>query len=312
MGQLTNVHDAPLPFELASTGNSWKPKEDRLYVTQLFAPPMVRRLTIDHFDEIENDVADFFYRILGSAVHNVCEKAVKDQFGIVAEQRVFAPKEWFGTEISGRIDYINLITNTLADIKTASSAMYGRGVKDEWTYQANIYRYLLWRIHGYTVDNLHIYPLYRDWSKGKAEGYDYPSSPYDYINLPVWSMDETFDFITKCVADHMVPEGEMVRFCTDEERWKTPDCYAVCKKGSAKAVAATIFDEGLKKRVPIETKAQAQQIINDKGLDKDNKIFIQTRKGGCRKCDSYCDVSTICRRVNAKWWASQENDDASN
>jgi hypothetical protein len=305
MGTLHNRHDAPLPFVLASGGNSWKPKEDRLYVTQLFAPPMVRRLTIDYFDEIENDVADFFYRILGSAVHNVCEQAVKDQFGIVAEKRVFAPKEWFGVEISGRIDYINMITNTLADIKTASAAMYGRGVKDEWTYQANIYRYLLWRIHGYTVDNLAIYPLYRDWSKGKAEGYGYPASPYDYINLPVWTMDETFDFITKCVADH---GQEVTRMCNDEERWKTPDCFAVCKKGSAKAVAATIFDDATQKRVPIPSKALAQQVINDKGLDKDPKVFIQTRKGGCRKCDSYCDVSDICKRVNAKWWADQETD----
>lgn len=305
MGQITNVHDAPLPFVLASTGNSWKPNENRLYVTQLFSPPMVRRLTIDHFDEIENDVADFFYRILGSAVHKVCEKAVEKEFGIVAEHRVFAPKEWFGIEISGRIDYINLITSTLADIKTASAAMYGRGVKDEWTRQANIYRYLLYRIHGYTVDNLHIYALYRDWSKGKAEGYDYPSSPYDYINLPVWTMDQTYDFIVKCVADHT---AETTRYCTDEERWMTPDCFAVCKKGSAKAVAATVFDEALKKRVPIPTKAAAQQIINDKGLDKDNKIFIQTRKGGCRKCMSYCDVSDICHRVNAEWWESQEKD----
>jgi hypothetical protein len=118
-------------------------------------------------------------------------------------------------------------------------------------------------------------------------------------------MEDTFDFITKCVADH---GQEVTRMCTDEERWKTPDCYAVCKKGTAKAVAATVYDEATEKRISIPTKAVAQQIINDKGLDKDPKVFIQTRKGGCRKCDSYCDVSEICKRVNAKWWAAQETD----
>jgi hypothetical protein len=255
-----------------------------------------------YFDEIVSDVSDFYYRILGSAVHNVCEKAAKDKFGIAVEKRVFMPKEWFGIEISGRIDWIDFITSTLADIKTASAAIYGRGVKDEWTYQANIYRYMLWRIYGYEVDNLAIFPLYRDWTKAKADQYDYPSSPYDFFNLPVWTMDETHDFIAKCVADHTT---ETPRFCSDEERWKTPDCYAVKRKGAAKAIAATVVgDDG--KRDKIITKEQAQRVINDKGLDTDKDVFIETRKGGCRKCDSYCDVSTICRRVNAEWWKKQE------
>jgi hypothetical protein len=269
---------------------------------------MVRKLTMAFFDEIESDVSDFYYRILGSAVHKVCEEACKDKFGIVSEQRVFMPKEWFGIEISGRIDYIDFLTSTIADIKTSSAAIYGRGVKDEWTYQANIYRYMVWRIYGWTADNLAIYPLYRDWTGGKAQLRDYPSSPYDNFNLPVWTMDETFDFITKCVADH---GQEVTRFCTDEERWKTEDCYAVKKKGGGKAIAATVVN-GEGKRVNLTTKAMAQQVINDKGLDTDKNVYIETRKGGCRKCESYCDVSSICRRENAQWWASQETDNENN
>ena len=76
--------------------SSWPPNPNRLYVTQLFAPPMQRRLMIDHYDEVENDVIDYYYRILGTAVHSVIEKAAKDRIGISTEVRVAMPKEWFG------------------------------------------------------------------------------------------------------------------------------------------------------------------------------------------------------------------------
>ncbi|KKL56951.1 hypothetical protein LCGC14_2240320, partial [marine sediment metagenome] len=69
--RVTNIAEAPKPFLWATENSSWPPNKDRLYVTQLFAPPMQRRLMLDHYDEIENDVIDYFYRILGSSIHSV-------------------------------------------------------------------------------------------------------------------------------------------------------------------------------------------------------------------------------------------------
>ena len=56
--------------------------------------------------------------------------------------------------------------------------------------------------------------------------------------------------------------AKKVRFCTDEERWKTSDCYAVKKKGTPKAIAATTLIDG--ERVPIPTKEIATEIMNSK------------------------------------------------
>lgn len=298
MGKITNEFDAPLPFVAACGGSSWKPNENKLYVTQLFAPPMIRRLTIDHFDEIETDVIDLYYRILGSATHSVCQKALEGKIGVQTELRVAMPKEWFGIEITGRIDYINYFTSTLADIKTSSVAIHGRGIKDDWVAQANIYRYMLYRIHDYKVDNLEVYPLYRDWSGAKA-GKDHPVSPYGCIELPIWPIKETHAFIEKCVADNMV---EKVRFCNDEERWKTPDSYAVKKKGAVKAVAATTMIDG--ERVPIPTKEIATEIMNSKKNSKE--LSVEFRPGGCRRCTGYCDVKAICKKVNKAQWAKDK------
>ncbi len=295
MGIITNEFAAPKPFEWACNTNSWPPNPSRLYVTQLFAPPMQRYLTLNHYDDIVNDCIDYYYRILGSATHSMIEKAAKGRVGVQTEVRVAAPKEWFGMEITGRIDWIDYIDSILADIKTASVGIYGRGIKEDWVYQANIYRYFLARLHGYTAERLMIYPLYRDWSPGKA-GHDHPISPFGEIELPVWTMDETEKFIERKVAENMV-EGKP-RFCTDEERWKTPDCFAVKKEGQAKAVAATMYIDDA--RVPIPTRELAQSIIDSKKSSAG--LYIEERKGGCRRCSGYCDVSTVCKKVNVDFW----------
>ena len=293
----TNEFGAPKPFVWATEGNSWKPAEDRLYVTQLFAPPMQRRLMIDHFDEIENDCIDFYYRILGTATHSMIEKAAEGRVGVQTEVRVAMPEDWFGIKITGRIDWIDYIDGILADIKTSSVGIFGRDIKDDWVYQANIYRYMMARLHGYKADKLRIYPLYRDWSPIKANGRDHPLSPYDDIDIPIWPLEKTEEFIKECVAQHTAEE---TRFCTDEERWKTPDCFAVKKKGAAKAIAATMVVDG--NRIPIPTMAEARSIIEAKGLTGNADVFIEERKGGCRRCDGYCDCAAICKRVNADKW----------
>ena len=298
--KVTNIANAPKPFVWATEKSSWPPNPDRLYVTQLFSPPMQRRLLIDHYDEVSNDVIDYYYRILGTAIHSVIEKAVKDRIGVQTEIRVAMPKEWFGIEITGRIDWLDFTESILADIKTSSVSIVGRDIKDDWVYQANIYRYAVRRIHGYLFEKLMIYPLYRDWSGAKA-GHDHPESPYGQIELPVWDLRKTQEFIQKCVDEHMAPK---TRMCTDEERWKTPDCYAVKKKGSPKALAATTMIDD--KRVAIPSREVAQRILESKTNKKnEGELFIEHRPGGCRRCDQYCDVSTVCKKYNKKWWAAE-------
>ncbi|KKL62041.1 hypothetical protein LCGC14_2189190 [marine sediment metagenome] len=299
--KITNVTNAPKPFVWAVESGSWKPNPDRLYLTQLYQPPMIRKLTIDYWDELEVDMLDQFFRIHGTAVHSIIEKAAKDRVGIQSEIRLAMPKDFFGIEITGRLDWIDYIESIIADIKNMSAATYGRGLKDDWLAQLNISRYMLFRMHGYKAENLRIYPLYRDWSSGKAMSSDHPDSPYGDIELPVWSIKKTHEFIEKCVADNMT---EKVRFCSDEERWRTPDCYAVKKKGAAKAVAATTMIDG--ERVPIPTKELATKIMNSKKNAKE--LSVEFRPGGCRRCEGYCDVRTICKEVNKAQWAKDEKE----
>ena len=73
------------------------------------------------------------------------------------------------------------------------------------------------------------------------------------------------------------------------------------KKGAVKAVAATTMIDG--ERVSIPTEKIALDIIKTK--KNSSELFVEHRPGGYRRCDSYCDVRDICRKVNKKQWADE-------
>jgi hypothetical protein len=296
--KITNGFNAPKPFIWATEGSNWPPNPDRIYVTQLAMSPMVRRLLLEHYDEMENDVISYYYRILGSAIHSVIENAAKNRIGIATELSVRLPKELFGIEISGRIDWIDTIESILADIKTAGVNSASFGLKDDWVIQANVYRYMLWKTHRYLVDNLRIYPFYRDWMPTQAGNGDHPISPYGDIELPVWSIKETEDYIAERVKLHM---SDKVTPCTDDERWKSPDCFAVMKRGQKKAVAATMYIDGDRK--PIPTEKDAMNIIREKGLSDNEDIYVEKRVGMYRRCEGYCDCSDLCKKYHPEMWS---------
>ncbi|KKL12495.1 hypothetical protein LCGC14_2442600, partial [marine sediment metagenome] len=48
------------------------------------------------------------------------------------------------------------------------------------------------------------------------------------------------------------------------------------------------------------TKELATKIMNSKKNAKE--LSVEFRPGGCRRCDGYCDVRDVCKRVNAAEW----------
>ena len=154
---------------------------------------------------------------------------------------------------------------------------------------------MVWKLHHHAVKTLKIALKLRDWTPSQAGRGDYPSSPFTEFTLPIWDFDKTEKYIQSRVDLYMQKD---VPLCTDEERWKTPECYAVKKKGVKKAVAATMVIDG--NRVPIPTEEAAKKIICEKGNSP--QMYVEHRPGEYRRCASFCDCRTLCRKYNPILW----------
>lgn len=292
--RITNNFGVPEAFMKALQDSSWKPNKDRVSVTGLSQPPMIKYLTMTYWNELEVDATDLFYRLDGTALHHVVELAVENMLGVKSEIKLFLPAEHFGLAISGRLDLWDFLNDCITDFKNTGVMGLARGIKEDWIIQQNVYRYLIWKLHNHAVKRLKVAVKLRDWMPSNAGRDDYPSSPFAEFAIPLWDFDKVEKYIQSRVDLYMQEEVPM---CTDEERWKSPDCYAVKKKGVKKAVAATIVVGD--KRISIPTEAEANAIILKKG---GTDLYVEHRPGGYRRCDAYCDCRTLCRKYNPGLW----------
>lgn len=295
---ITNYFNVPRPFLESIKKMSWKPNENKLYVTQLAQPAMIRHLQIEHWDTMEVDASDFFYRLFGQAMHHVLEDASKGLTDVQIERSISIPASKFGIEISGRIDWIEgLPPVVLGEAKTAGVMSIANGVKDDWVYQANVYRYAVKLLDGVEVKRLKAYVLLRDWIPSKLREENYPRTPFVELDIPIMPFDEIEKWIQDRVNYHL---STTVPICTQEEKWQDPDCYAIMQKGKAKAVVATVAGEDGERKHIISVE-EAEKIIAEKGLTRDYKsgiIYIQKRVGEPRHCLFYCDCRDTCKKVN--------------
>ena len=114
---ITNTQNLPQPFVDAVTRN-YEYKEKRYSVTSLLKGYREILLTRRHYSEIEQDVADSIWMILGSAVHKILEEANDDE-DLLKEIRL----EWTtpnGYILSGIADLYSVKEQKVIDYKTGS------------------------------------------------------------------------------------------------------------------------------------------------------------------------------------------------
>ena len=106
---IKNVPDGIYQRMLA---NIQKPDPDVLRVSQLINPPLIKKLTLEHWDSLNPLASDFLWSLLGSAIHAELAKEAK---GVLIEKRI--TKDVFGVTLSGQVDRFELQTSTIADYK---------------------------------------------------------------------------------------------------------------------------------------------------------------------------------------------------
>ena len=292
--KITNRHNLPAALVTAVSRYSAPPYQDphHLRVTELIGPPQIRVLTHKRWDDMEEDVVDRIWALLGSAVHEVLHQG-RDANTLTEEQFTLQVGQW---TISGHPDLYEQ-DGTLSDwkVKSVWGIVYGdRGAEEQ---QVNVYAHML-RAHGFPVNRLQIVSILRDWQQRKAQ-YDsnYPQCPENTRTVPLWDSATAQAFIEARLMLHSAASDGQLPECTSEERWEKPTTYAVMKGTNKRA--ARVLDS--------DADARRWAMTN---LKPEEKYCVDVRPGENTRCQSYCRCLPWCAQGQALVAAGQEGDDA--
>jgi hypothetical protein len=258
-------------------------------VTEILSPPRINRLRKKHYTEMQSDVSDMIWMLLGTALHVVAERSVVD--GHTNEERLFLTVD--DIILSGAIDLQrNDHDGTVITDYKFTSAWSLMHDKPEWIQQQNIYRYIYEKVKKTPVKGLQICAFIRDFSRRKAQSdSSYPQATIQVIEIPMWTMDETEAYIKARIEMHRESKvnadwDEELPLCSEEERWMRDTTYAVKKDGRKTAVR--VFDN----------EVEAQELLAS--MTAKDKAFVEVRKGEAVRCTgNYCGVSKWCSQFQS-------------
>lgn len=192
--------------------------------------------------------------------------------------------EMAGWKVSGTSDLYEKAIFKVWDYKVCSVYQYKdpEGNK-KWKQQLNIYAYKL-RRQGYRVDKISVVAIFRDFS-GAAQlrdPYGYPPAMTVEIVIDVMKNEDIEKLMLERIAIHKRAQaGEQID-CAAEDRWTTPDTFAIMRPGKARSIKN--FGDNF----------TAMVFLGDnKHLYPD--AYIEHRPGEFgRRCLSYCDVKNFC------------------
>lgn len=277
--KITNKLNLPKPFVDAVT-REYEYKEKQYSVTTLLKDVREILLTRRHNDEIEQDVADMIWLILGTAVHKVLEDSQEEDTEFKEEH--FVEEVENGYKLSGQADLYNAKEKMVTDYKTCSVWKVIYNDWEEYRKQLLMYAWAFKKM-GFEVEKGQIVGIIKDHSKTKAKvDTSYPQYPVcrKTFNFTKQDFAEIEQFIKEKFQEiakyEEIPDNELP-VCSEEMRWNDGDKYAVKKKGNKRALRV------------YETLEEAE-----KHLKQDEGLELEVRKGEDKKCLEYCTCCEFC------------------
>jgi hypothetical protein len=255
--------------------------EDGKYsVTNLIKPPQIYQLEKRYQNQIERDVSDGLWMLLGSSVHYILEKAKPEN--ALKEERLEV--KMGDIRIVGKPD-LYTANETIEDYKITSVWSFLLGEKPEWTAQLNLYAYL-YEQYGFPVKKAKIHAILRDWSNARLlQDENYPPCPFITSEIKVWNKEEQFNYLDSRIYIHDISErksDEELLECLPEEKWSKSTTWAVKKKGNKRA--SRVF----------ESEQEMGQYINLKG--ETIPLEIEERPGEDVRCERFCYAKPFCQQ----------------
>lgn len=276
--KITNNFNAPATLVALANKQYYSKGAAQYSVTELLSPPRVRRLRERHDSEMNQDVSEMLWSLLGSALHVVMERGQAE--GSVTEERIFASVD--GVTISGAIDlqHNDGIGVGITDFKFTSAWAVMQD-KKEWEEQLNVYKWLVESVKRTPVTSLNICALIRDWSRHDQRE-NYPKAPIQMVPIPMWDAVTAERFVRHRLDLHREAKvssdlGYPLPLCSDEERWMSETIYAVKREGRKTAIR--VF----------------KSMEEAKELAEKEKGYVETRPGEPRRCTgNFCGVAKWC------------------
>lgn len=284
--QYKNKYGLPQSLVDIITKNSYDPNYsdvNRLGITTLLNPPLMYLLQRNHWKEMEEDVSEHLWRILGSATHEVLRKI--DDSERMIEEKFEEQIEGTDIVVVGKIDLYNWNNSSIEDYKITSIWTMKFTDSKEWEEQLNSYAWLL-RKKGLPVERLAINALIKDWRRGEVIKFsDYPPIPFIHKSIKLWPFEKQEQYIqerVKLYKEAIAMPIENVGICSPKERWKKNDEFAVYKNK-------------LKTASRVLTSEQEAKEWAEGHIKKPDIYRIELRRGADLRCTEYCNVHQFCR-----------------
>ena len=276
--KILNKFGAPETLVALAARDDYR-KDADFSVTEIISPPRIQVLRRRHYAELEQDVSDMLWQLVGTAIHNAAEKSEAKNHKL--EERLKVEIE--GVTLSGAIDVQQMTSEGVVIVDYKFTSVYSvRNPKPEWEAQQNIYAWLVREVKNMEVSGIKICALLRDWNRRDMVKDGYPQSPIVMVDLPMWEFKRTEEYVRERLSLHKKSKvfgewGEDLPLCTDEERWARPTTYAVKRDGRKTAIRV------------FETEEEA------KTLAEKEKGYVEIRAGEYTRCSgNYCGVAQWC------------------
>lgn len=282
--KITNRLNLPRAFVSALENDPYDIGSADISVTSLIGPPQIRRLRVQHEDELEVDASELLWALEGQASHAVLAQAQSSE---VVERRLYSE---FNSEsgrftVSGQMDNLELSSGTLSDYKRTSVWTVTHGPREDWVKQLNIYAELA-RRNKIVVRRLQIVATLRDWSRAKHRQYPdtYPPQPVVVLPVPLWDESFTQAYVNARLDLHF---GSAVPDCTPQERWEQPGKWALMKDGRQSAIKLE------------DSEAELSDWAQRRGIDPQKPPHSMVHRPGVYvRCEEpYCPVRHFCPQL---------------
>jgi hypothetical protein len=281
---ITNKHGVPEPLVTLASKEYYSKGASQYSVTEIMAPPKIKRLREQYNDQIKQDVSDMLWNLLGSALHVVMERGATD--GWTMEERLY--KEVDGVTVSGAIDIQQETPEgvVIIDYKF-TSAWAVMQEKEEWQQQLNVYKWLVETVKRKKVIGLKICALVRDFNRHETkEGY--PKASIEMVDIPMWDSVTTEAYVRERLNLHRDAKvsadfGDELPACSDTDRWQSETIYAVKREGRKTAIRL------------FKTIEEANELAEKE------KGYVETRLGEPKRCTgNYCGVAEWCEQYQGE------------
>lgn len=311
--KITNKLGLPMPIVKAVENDPYD-NQNTLSITTLLKPPQAYGLTLRHGGEMEEDVADRIWALVGQVGHAILERAagLMDPEEWVSERRYY--DNLAGERISAQIDLAGVSDRTLTDFKFTSgwAVIDARTGKSDWRIQLSAQAYLARRgkwmetaFDHVACEKMIIYhegddkapidvtsgkimAIVRDWTESTAKRIrDWPERQVEVIDMNIMSDEETEAWLVNRIDEFKAAEAGVWRPCTDEERWYSPGKWAVFKGSNQKASKLEDTEDAL-----------STWIFANRGkLGSDYRI--EQRAPQYKRCAKYCAAAPFCEQYQS-------------